>query len=465
MPRGKFIKDVPEFMEWFDPILNPDLDISTLHVGDHKNRIFYMRKDGEIGSTTASTFLRNLKEHGTYIEPRVNISYPLPPRKLAMEESVFLEWFDTTLNPNIDLSKLYCSDDKITILYKRKDDKIGTMTAKSFFRNVKRNNGCFVEARTLVSHKTFFAIDDPTFRNWYNPEINSDIDIEKVSKWNTKQKVKYVGSDNKIYDIHVNAFFYNINRNDGIFVEPNHSGNNSNRKKSLKKIYKTPWKCPIFRDWFNQELNPEIDPIQLTFSSKMEIRYIVNKYTHSFMTVEQFFRNVNKHNGVFRPRKDNIILKKIFMEWFDPELNPTIDPFLIKMADRNVRLKYKDFSGNTCEISINGFFCNARKHGKFMPPVKVIDDFNNAATLDPELLLFWDEKRNKKDPSEISPNTSHEYYFICPYCGYEFTKQIKNIAGKSPKCPQCHDEKKQKKIKGRPSDVAFLLRSLAPSEE
>lgn len=458
MSRSRFIKDVPEFMELYDAALNPNLDISTVHVSNYKDRIFYMRKNGDIGSTTASAFMKNLRTHGVYVEHK-----KLAQHRLAIDNPVFSIWFDAALNPDIDLDGLYRSNSEVEILYKRKDNQIGIITARDFFRNLKRNNGCFVEPKNSKKTKKSLAIEDPIFCDWYNPQVNPDIDVSKITTWNVKQKIKYIGRDDKIYSISAKMFFDNVSRNKGVFIEPNHL----KIKAVMKEMnYKTPWEVPIFREWFDQELNPEIDPKQLRFDSNVKIRYVVNEYTHAFITLKGFFRNIEKHKGLFQPVKTNVDIKKIFWKWFDPKLNTTIDPFLIKVNDRKVRLKYKDSNGNVRDIEIVSFFQNVRKNGDFNPEKKVISGVNDAATIDPEIDLFWDKGKNEQKPNKISPYTGHQYYFICPYCGYEFTKQIKNIAGKSPKCPQCHDEEKtQKNIKDRPSDVAFLLRSLAPEEE
>lgn len=460
MSQAQFIKDIPEFVEWFDPTLNPNLDISMLHVSNYKDRIFYMRKNGDIGSTTASDFMKNLRTHGVYIEPKKSAQ-----RSLAIDDPVFNTWFDAELNPDIDLTKLCRHNCKVEILYKRKDNQIGGITANSFFRNIKKNHGCFVESKKLKKIKSSLAIDDPIFREWFDPEINPDIDISKIVKWNTEKKIKYIGRDNKIHGISAKKFFDNVEKNNGVFIEPNHL----KRKAVMEEMnYRTPWDFPVFREWFNQELNPEIDPTQLQFDSNIRIRYVVNEYTHAFFTVKGFFRNIEEHKGLFQPVKTNVEIKKIFWKWFDPKLNPTIDPFLIKVGDTKTKMKYKDVEGNIHDIIVGNFFHNVRKNGDFIPlkMTRIIEGVNDAATIDPEIILFWDEKKNKQQPNKISPNTGHQYHFICPYCGYEFTKQIKNIAGKSPKCPQCHDkEKPQKNIKDMPSDVAFLLRSLAPEEE
>ena len=48
-------------------------------------------------------------------------------------------------------------------------------------------------------------------------------------------------------------------------------------------------------------------------------------------------------------------------------------------------------------------------------------------------------------------NGHDDFIFECPYCGFEFTKRMKNIVGKNPKCPKCKDE-----VTDTPQDKEYM---------
>ena len=69
-----------------------------------------------------------------------------------------------------------------------------------------------------------------------------------------------------------------------------------------------------------------------------------------------------------------------------------------------------------------------------------VPGFNDAATVDPEIKLFYSEDNDKPVHMVGAYNAHSNFKFKCPYCGHDFTRRMKNIVGKHPKCPQCKDK-------------------------
>lgn len=62
---------------------------------------------------------------------------------------------------------------------------------------------------------------------------------------------------------------------------------------------------------------------------------------------------------------------------------------------------------------------------------------NNLAVLHPEILQFWDRKRNKKEPSRYTQYSNKEVYWICPK-GHSYKMRISNKVLLKYGCPQCY---------------------------
>lgn len=99
------VTESKEFMEFFDPKLNPGIDISKLY-SDSATRINYLREDGKI----MSIHIRSLFQ-------RTDITKGYMTGQLAKDVPGFMELFDSGLNPGIDPETLVITD-KVRIKYK-----------------------------------------------------------------------------------------------------------------------------------------------------------------------------------------------------------------------------------------------------------------------------------------------------------------------------------------------------------
>lgn len=463
--KGNFqcIMDLPIFKDWFNQELNSNIDPYSISISAEWPHIQYVRVDGSEAEISPRRFVEIIKKNGKFIEPK---------KTAKVHDNAFMEKFDTVLNEHVDFETLKRNDDSTKLRFIAQNGRIRIITAKGYYANVRKNQGKYVDNS---SKNIRYAIEDPYFRSFFKQELNCDVDLSEIVRSDEKTVLHYLKNDGTIGNIKPKTFFKNIKRNNGIFIE-------TNRENMAPKALAID--DPVFKKWFNEELNPEIDVKTLSRSANVAIRYYDSEGEIYSIRLVTFFRIIERNNGIFvepktktlnektslHGRKKKIAIENsLFKEMFDTDLNVGVNLWKISCCDAYTKLKYYLSADDIVTITPKSFFENVkRNNGVFVPRItgrKVVSGKTDAATKDPEIELFWDWKKNLKKPTEISPNSGCGFYFICPYCGYEFTKRMKNIAGKSPKCPQCHDEfKKGERATEMPSNVAFLLRSLAPKE-
>ena len=121
------------------------------------------------------------------------------------------------------------------------------------------------------------------------------------------------------------------------------------------------------------------------------------------------------------------------------------DPDIIeslKRASKDALKVYFDLycdKGHRFRTSVSRFYTKCLDEAcPYCDGRKVIPGVTDAETVDPDLALFYSDA-NPKPLSTISPYSGKRYLWECPYCGHAFTKVIKNMSGKTPKCPVCKD--------------------------
>ena len=65
-----------------------------------------------------------------------------------------------------------------------------------------------------------------------------------------------------------------------------------------------------------------------------------------------------------------------------------------------------------------------------------IEGVNDLATLNPEMLKFWDYEKNDVLPSQLKPKSNRKVWWKCPDCGYEWEAAPSNRIN-HPNCPRC----------------------------
>ena len=393
--QKELAKNIPGFMDIFDPIINKGINLEQLWQGDSRTKINIKLENGSIITRQVCSICNNLNKNNGIFIPALSRT---PAEKYAMDVKGFIEIFNQELNPNIDINQLLYTDNSTILI--AADNRVFERTVYSICRNLDHNNGIFKPRLNCYTGKKKYAKDIPGFTELFNPKLNKDIDLETLSK-NDKGTMKIDVDGKKIIERRISTVCKNLIRNNGIYKDNRRNNGiyKDNRNKSLKRrtILKVREKyakdVPGFMELFDKSLNQDIDIDTLTSNSTKKIYFYNKEGTVISRIVVNLCRNLSKNKGHFVERP------------------------------------------------------------------KVIQGVNDAETLDPELALFWGN--NKKKANEISPYTGHQYNFLCPYCGYEFRKAIKNVAMKNPKCPQCHDTGfENKNTNNMPSNVAFLLRSL-----
>lgn len=88
-------------------------------------------------------------------------------------------------------------------------------------------------------------------------------------------------------------------------------------------------------------------------------------------------------------------------------------------------------SGNGCPI------CSGKR---------VLQGYNDLATIIPELIDEWDFSNNKKTPFEITAHSGYMANWICKTCGHHWNAQV-NSRARGTGCPVCGEKKKGKRKK------------------
>ena len=71
---------------------------------------------------------------------------------------------------------------------------------------------------------------------------------------------------------------------------------------------------------------------------------------------------------------------------------------------------------------------------------------NNLLFYNPKLCEEWDYKKNKKLPSEYTPNSGQYAWWVCKKCRHEWKTMI-SARSSGTGCPECNESKGEKKIK------------------
>ena len=406
---NEYCIDDPFFVEWYRPfaVLNPGIDINTLRTSDQKTLIKY-EENGEAFEITPYYIINCL---------HVNVSLRKPHNR-ARGNSKLRDWLKeySDLNPGIDPDKVTMSDYKTKLFYKpRGSDRIYSITPNGLFK--KKDWYAPPQERNV-----YFAKDVPGFLEWFElyKDLNPDVDITSLTA-NSNSSLYYRSNEKNIKSIKV----YALCARKDIFFQP-----------------RAPVHCsedPNFMEWYEEYrwLNPNIDVSILTVNCATQLTYMING-KRKYITPYTLYRR----KDILSQVKYSIRGDPLFWMYCIEEDRKTVDSY--SKTNYKAIFKMRCPDGHEFVQSPERFYHYVNSGRDPCPycdqRVGVIEGVNDAASIDPEIKIFYSDK-NEKPLNKVSAYNGYEnLLFKCPYCGHEFPKRMKNIAGKHPKCPKCKDK-------------------------
>lgn len=113
-----------------------------------------------------------------------------------------------------------------------------------------------------------------------------------------------------------------------------------------------------FRSWFDQELNPDIDPRVIGINDSTKIKYRRSSGMIDSVWANTIYNKIRKYGHIVESAKGNfqcIMNLPIFKDWFNQELNPNIDPYSISISAEWPHIQYVRVDGSEAEISPRRF--------------------------------------------------------------------------------------------------------------
>lgn len=172
------------------------------------------------------------------------------------------------------------------------------------------------------------------------------------------------------------------------------------------------------------------------------IKQIVEKYGKSVDNVNLVAIKKNaldySKGCVEKEKSLAFLFPKISLEW-DYESNYPLTPENVTAYSGN-RVNWKCNNGHEWISTISG----RTKSGNGCPycsqhsSIGVIKDFNDLASVHPELVSYWDfEKNGDIKPTQIRAGSHMRAYWKCSKCGYNWDAIVTNKVKAKNLCPQC----------------------------
>lgn len=166
------VKDSEEFLRFFDPDLNPEIDITKLW-SDSTIKIKYRREDGMI----ARILVRSLFK-------RKNLSKGYLIGQLAKDVPGFMEIFEQDLNPDIDPETLKTTD-KVCIRYHDGSGRLREAKLYSIIVTLRNHESGIYKAYTGPADIVGF---DPKF--WSYCTVTDDSERERIVHLSKKSAIR-----------------------------------------------------------------------------------------------------------------------------------------------------------------------------------------------------------------------------------------------------------------------------------
>ena len=422
----------------FDPELNPNLDLTNASLRSNP-LIYYRGDDGLLYCAHLQAFYKNGKKGSKKVRGRL-----VPGEFERLLKHYFLE----EDNPGIDFAAISTKDIATHLNYRDVDGLLKPITPKAFLKNYRDNKGTF---RPSFTHKKSGVGQNVFFMAYFDKDLNPEVNPDKENKFSLT-KIRYRRKDGKIGTISIYGFMDILLRNDGVFVEP--------RVRERRTSVGLMRDLPAFMNWVDRDINSHINFETLKQTDQTTPIYYYDGEIRHHIAPISWVRNYEK-NGVFvrttmRYKEyawDNPEFRRLYNS--NSSLNPEIDPRKLRKTNKTkISIHVSDHVVKN--YSVKSIIDNIKRHnGKFIPPIRIPEEKSLAVKF-PESLLFWSPK-NSVTPYEVSPNSGHQYEFICPRCGHHFSKALKNFAYSDPKCPQCRDEGKEGIEPMMPENIPFAI--------
>lgn len=268
-------------------------------------------------------------------------------KKMCWDYPEFREWFQSENNPGVDPRTIRINDYKTKIIHIHENGYVQKITPGTLFDL----NGFYPKC----SRFGYYAWDYPQFREWFQPEHNPGIDPTKIRKLDTKTKLYHLYENGALRETTPNSLF---TRNSFNF-----------------KGYFVCWDYPEFREWFQSEHNPGVDPKKLRRND-----------------TETTLIHVHENGWVQRITPCSLLRTQA---WY---------------PEKSRKQNWNDRSS-----------------------VRMI----NAIDMDKDIALFLLKAEDKTKALWCMSDEVFEY--ACPLCGNVFSNEIRKMIGIAPKCPECLD--------------------------
>lgn len=455
-------KENYNFMKYWDKAINPNVDLETLTTGS-ETEILYKDMYGFIKKSVVRRLCCKKEES-------INTKF------LAMNNSVFMSYWDPKLNPNVKLETLKTnSNHGVRIV-----DEYGIL------RTIRISSLCRRKiTKQQKSERLKLVKDIPEIMELYIPELNTDVNLSHLTVYSNttitiKDKYGKIRKENIMklwasikgrklaikYPNFIKVWNKNLNPNINIETITANSTEYINLIENGKIVKKTVKSIcnnqgiknkdnlainnEMFNKWVNKEDNLDInlDILPCTSHKCVNIR---NEFGDLHKVA---VREICKYKTTLDERKDKLIYAKnneIFMSFWNSNLNPDVDlEQLLAQSHNNIKI-YDQFNNiKSVEVrTICTKYINKRND--------LVDEQlklkNTILQYDSDFFEYLDENEYK---ISYCNNSNKKIKFACPCCGYKWSAKIKTVAFRNPKCPICKDQGiYENEIEYKPSQVYF----------
>ena len=337
-------------------------------------------------------------------------------RPLVKDQPGFEKHMVERLNPELDFTTLTTGSNKKI----RYIDDSGQISRKKI-NNMMRSHNPYAPA-----NRAKFVKDMPGFKEHKVEELNPELDFATLTT-RSEIKIRYVDDSGQI----------SCRRVDGMTRSHNPYAH-INRLRLVKDM-------PGFKEHRVEELNPELDFATLTAGANKKIRFTDDGGRIQCRIAKRMDWENNPYAPTIRSCLDTedpmatVGKDKYFWSHCAEEESDVIKRIRnVKRSSRKVYNMVCD-RGHYFRTSVKRFYKLPLEEAcPYCSGRKILPGVNDAKTIDPDLAIFYSAS-NPKPVWTISPYTCKRYIWECPHCGYTFSKAIKNLVGKNPKCPQCKD--------------------------